>query len=184
MDTVNNNILAQVLAIKTPGRQHEDGTESLPFTVDDGGRNAAGYKGTARDCVARSIAIASGEPYADVYKALSKGMGSQRGSKGATARNGVATKRAWFKRYMRSLGFTWTPTMRVGSGCKVSLIKGHLPPGRLVVAVSKHYTAVIDGVIRDTGNPSRTLRWHLPDGSMRISHRCVYGYWTFQGKAA
>jgi len=42
------------------------------------------------------------------------------------------------------------PTMAIGSGCKVHLADGELPPGRLVVSVSKHYTAVTDGVIHDT----------------------------------
>lgn len=44
-----------------------------------------------------------------------------------------------------------------------------LPPGRLVVSVSKHLTAVVDGVIHDRYDPSR-------DGT-----RCVYGYWRSHG---
>ena len=55
--------------------------------------------------------------------------------------------------------------MKVGSGCRVHLRPGELPKGRLVVAVSKHYTAVIDGSVHDIGDPCR--------GGMR----CVYGYW-------
>ena len=42
------------------------------FIRDDGGRAAAGFKGSAGDCVARSIAIAAGLPYAEVYVALAK----------------------------------------------------------------------------------------------------------------
>lgn len=162
--------------------EYWDGTESLEFAFDDGGRSASGYRGRAGDCVARAVAIASDKPYAEVYVALSAGMGSQRKSKGATARNGVNTGRKWFKDYMRGLGFQWVPTMRVGEGCKTHLLKGELPAGRLVVAVSKHYTAVIDGVIRDTHNPTRTTLY--PDdqgraggGYGRMTHRCVYGYW-------
>jgi len=41
---------------------------------------------------------------------------------------------------------------------------GELPKGRLVVAVSKHYTSVIDGTVYDIGDPCR-------DGT-----RCFYGY--------
>ena len=41
-----------------------------------------------------------------------------------------------------------------------------LPPGRLVVSVTHHLTAVIDGVIHDTHDPSRG------------GTRCVYGVWT------
>lgn len=172
----------------------------MKYEFDDGGREAAGFKGRAGDCVARSIAIASGKPYAEVYAALAHGMGTQRagkrGKKAKSARNGVTTSRKWFKEYMASLGATWTPTMQIGSGCKVHLRADELPAGRLVVAVSKHYTAVIDGVIHDTFNPSErgdtlypegcTLpipkgAKHLPDGRGWVysPERCVYGYWSF-----
>jgi hypothetical protein len=163
--------------------QFWDGNESMPWVANDGGRAAAGFKGKAGDCVARSIAIASGRPYAEVYAALANGMGGQRatsrtGRRQASARNGVFTKRKWFKDYMTGIGFKWTPTMLVGQGAKVHLVKGELPMGRLVVAVSKHYTAVIDGVIQDTFDPQRATIWHEVGQPPRMSHRCVYGYWT------
>jgi hypothetical protein len=68
-------------------------------------------------------------------------------------------------RYLKSIGWKWVPTMHIGQGCKVHLKASELPPGRLVVSVSKHLVAVIDGVIHDTYDPSR-------DGT-----RCVYGYY-------
>lgn len=145
----------------------------LPFVQHDGGRAAAGFKGTARDCVCRSIAIVAQLPYEEVYAVLANGRGSQRMSRAtggkrlsASAREGIHTKRKWFRDYMASLGFKWAPTMAIGQGCKVHLAAGELPAGRLIVAVSKHYTAVIDGVVHDTHDPSR-------NGS-----RCVYGYWV------
>jgi len=39
--------------------------------------------------------------------------------------------------------------MTIGSGCQVHLREGELPSGRLMVQVSKHVVAVIDGVIHD-----------------------------------
>lgn len=142
----------------------------MRLELNDGGRAAAGFKGTAGDCVARSIAIASGVPYAEVYARLAAGTGSQRagkrGKRSASARNGVNTTRKWFKDYMAELGFAWTPTMGIGTGCKVHLRADELPHGRLVVAVSKHMTAVIDGVINDTHDCARN------------GTRCVYGYWS------
>lgn len=60
-----------------------------------------------------------------------------------------------------------TPTMAIGSGCKVHLRADELPTGRLVVSVSKHLVAVVDGVVHDTHDPRRG------------GTRCVYGYWTF-----
>jgi hypothetical protein len=143
----------------------------MKFVFNDGGRKAAGFEGKAGDCVARAIAIVAELPYIEVYNKLAEGNGTQRRSKHckkpeASARNGVFVKRKWFKDYMASLGFKFTATMGIGTGCKVHLRDGELPIGRLIVAVSKHYTAVINGVVNDTYNPERK------------TGRCVYGYWS------
>jgi hypothetical protein len=142
----------------------------MKFQYDDGGRSAAGFKGRAGDCVCRAVAIASGRPYAEVYAKLAVETGIQRQSRrtkkrSASARNGINTRRKWFKDYMASLGFTWTATMAVGQGCRVHLRSDELPAGRLVVALSNHFAAVVDGVLHDTYEDSR-------DGT-----RCVYGYY-------
>jgi hypothetical protein len=143
----------------------------VQIVITDGGRLAAGYTGKARgDCVPRAIAIATGRPYREVYERLSAGKGAQRASsrtarQNAHAGSGIHTGRKWFKDYMLSLGFVWVPTMSIGSGCKVHLRAGELPNGRLVVSVSKHMVAVIDGVLLDNHDSSRGGR------------RCVYGYW-------
>lgn len=173
----------------------------MKLIINDGGRAAAGFKGTAGDCVARSIAIVSGKPYGEVYRALATGTGNQRagkrGKRSASARSGINTKRKWFRDYMCSLGFTWTPCMKIGSGCKVHLADGELPMGRLVVALSGHYTAVINGVINDIFDPQRDKSWSFePDHGQplkpnqgrnvngvwtEIGGRCVYGYWSLAG---
>ena len=142
----------------------------IEFRYNDGGRKQAGYKGYAGDCVARAIAIATDIPYQQIYDKLAEGNASQRASKhtpkqARSANHGVWTKRKWFKDYMISLGFVWTATMQIGSGCKTHLRSNELPSGRLVVMVSKHACAVIDGVLLDTYDCSR-------EGT-----RCVYGYW-------
>jgi hypothetical protein len=128
----------------------------------DGGRAEAGFVGEAGDCVARAIAIAAELEYREVYDALA-GFAAERG-RPRSARDGVHRKD--YDRLLLELGFTWTPTMGIGTGCTVHLRDGELPAGRLVVRCSKHVCAVIDGVIHDTHDPSR-------DGT-----RCVYGYWT------
>jgi len=48
--------------------------------------------------------------------------------------------------------------MRIGSGCKVHLRADELPPGRLIVKVSRHLVAVIDSAIHDTYDCSRDGR--------------------------
>lgn len=155
--------------------------QRLLFVFDDGGRAEAGFRGKADDCVARAVAIAANLPYADVYASIAKGVGAERGSKGASARRGVHIRRKWFRDYMCSLGFNWVPTMRIGTGCTTHLSHGELPMGRLVVSLSKHTAAVLDGVIHDTFDPSRETQIIDPDGRVRIAHRCVYGYWVLSG---
>ena len=142
------------------------------YVYNDGGRAAAGRKGDAGDCVCRAIAITTGLPYMDVYNRLAEGCAnemhtkhSKRGKGVRTASNGVFTHRKWFKDYMEELGFVWTPTMSIGSGCQVHLRGDELPSGRIIVSVTKHVAAVIDGVLNDTFDCSR-------EGT-----RCVYGYW-------
>lgn len=172
----------------------------MQYTYSDGGRRAAGFTGDAGDCVVRAVAIVADLPYREVYDALSEGSRMQRvtrGRKKSSARNGVNTNRKWFRDYMKHLGFAWTATMGIGTGCRVHLRADELPSGRLVVAVSKHYTAVIDGVIYDTHNPSAdrgtwiypptTPAEELPKGAHWLENgngwayapeRCVYGYWS------
>jgi hypothetical protein len=67
---------------------------------------------------------------------------------------------------MAKLGWKWTPLVTIGSGCKVHLRPDELPKGRIMVQLSKHVAAVIDGVVQDTHDPSRS------------GTRCVYGYWS------
>ena len=152
----------------------------MRFFRDDGGRLEAGFKGVAGDCVTRAIAIAAELPYRQVYERLAEGNATQRRGKREmhrpkarktkvrTASHGISVKRKWFQDYMsHQLGFVWTPTMSIGSGCKVHVKANELPAsGRLILSLSKHWCAFIDGVVHDTLDPAR-------DGT-----RCVYGFWT------
>jgi len=155
----------------------------MEYVFDDGGRACAGYRGTTGDCVTRAIAIAMGLPYQEVYDEMAAGNATQRVTRKErlamvfkpsmkrrvgkfTASHGINPRRQWFKDWMAERGWKWVPTMQVGSGCKVHLRADELPAGRLIVSLSRHYAAVIDGVIHDIYDPSRG------------GTRCVYGYWT------
>lgn len=133
----------------------------------DGGRAAAGYKGHTGDCSVRAIAIATGRAYSEVYDDLNARAAmckiTKRHPRKCRARTGVCMK--VLHAYFAQLGWTWTPTMSIGSGTTVHLNGDELPPGRLVVRISKHLCAMLDGVVHDTGNPGE-------DGQ-----RAVYGYW-------
>lgn len=147
-------------------------TTAPEFIRDDGRRKAAGFKGRADDCVCRAIAIASERPYNEVYRRLSNGTAGQRKSKNVpkqkrSAAHGIYVQRKWFKDYMAELGAVWVPCMTIGSGCKVHLRADELPAGRLVLSLSKHMAAFVEGVLHDT--------WDCSRGGTR----CVYGYWKF-----
>lgn len=136
------------------------------MTYNDGGREAAGYKGHTGDCVTRAISIATGIPYQQVYDRINELAAEERPRgrrKRSSARTGVQ-KPTW-KRLLAELGWVKVSCMGIGTGCKVHLTPAELPSGTLIVQVSRHLTVMIDGVVHDTHDPSR-------DGE-----RCVYSYW-------
>ena len=139
----------------------------MEWVDDDGGREAAGYKGNTGDCLCRAVAIVTQRNYKAVYGHINSICVHERKTKSrrskSSARTGVYT--ATVKRIMRELGFSWVPTMQIGSGCTTHLRSDELPQGWIIVRLSKHYAAVIDGILHDTYDCQR-------DGS-----RCVYGYW-------
>jgi len=136
------------------------------FIKHDGGRSQSGYRGATGDCVCRAISIVTGRPYLEVYATIREIAKTERRTKKSSPRTGVSKNTT--RKLMAHYGLVWTPVMTIGQGCKVHLRDGELPLGRLVVQVTRHVTAVIDGVIHDTYDCSR-------DGT-----RCVYGYWTLQ----
>ena len=146
-------------------------SEHIGFVQDDGGRAEAGYRGTAADCVVRAIAIATETPYQKVYddlfalnrERLSRRRARPSAKQSASPRDGN-THKDTIRKYMKSLGWKWVPRMGIGAGCQVPVRADELPAGRLAVVVSKHYGAVVNGVVRDLDDPTR-------DGT-----RCVYGY--------
>jgi len=144
--------------------------QRMKWKFNDGGRAAAGYSGATGDCVCRAVAIATQQPYQVVYGALNRAAQGERITRRRRKRGRSSARTGVYKptirHYMESLGWLWHPTMAIGQGCKVHLRDGELPMGRLVVSVSKHICAVIDGVIQDTHDPARN------------GTRCVYGYWT------
>lgn len=143
-----------------------------PFRFHDGGRKAAGFKGETGDCVCRAIAIAAELSYGNVYELLKEAASFERPRKGDSRshpRTGVKIQTV--HRIMSWLGWKWTPTMEIGSGCKVHVRADELPSGRLILSLSKHVAAFIDGELWDTSDISRG------------GTRCVYGYWSKEGEA-
>lgn len=124
---------------------------------DDGGRSKYFKAQNVGDCAVRAIAIAADLDYLQVYNDLKKL------NKGLSCRNGTPPKIT--KAYLKQLGYTWIPTMTIGSGWRVHLKEDELPKGTLIVRLSGHIACIKDGVLYDTHDCSR-------DGT-----RCVYGIW-------
>lgn len=137
----------------------------IEWVHDDGGRADAGFRGTAGDCVTRAIAIGVELDYREVYDDLnSRARDRKERRRNEGARTGI--HKDITRATLADLGWHWTPTMSIGSGTTVHVRAEELPAGRVIVQMSKHVAAVIDGVLHDTHDSSR-------DGT-----RCVYGYWT------
>jgi len=148
------------------------------WVKDDGGRSESGIPRADQavgDCVARAIAIATQRPYREVHDALvvrsvqhahvdnsayGKWVRRRGGVRAFDADHGCSD--GAYGSYLESLGWKFTSTK---GQRKVHLRADELPPGRLIVRVSRHLVAVIDGVIRDT---------HDSGGAGR---RPVTGYW-------
>lgn len=139
----------------------------MKHVYNDGGRAEAGYSGDTRDCACRAVAIVTGKPYKEVYDEINEWAQIERprgGTKRSHARTGVWVRT--LKKYLASLGFEWHSTMGIGTGCQVHMKSDELPSGKIIVRLSKHYAAVIDGVLHDTYDCGRD------------ETRCVYGYWS------
>ena len=141
----------------------------MKFQFNDGGRAAEGFKHKKHcgDCVCRAIAIATERPYSEIYALILHYAKQERTGKRKQRKSDPerGVYRTTERKVMSALGWEWVPTMGIGTGCRVHLRAEELPAGRIVVNVSHHFTAVIDGVVNDTHDPSRG------------GTRCVYGYY-------
>ncbi len=146
----------------------------MQFEYSDGGRSKY-FRGSAGDCVTRAVAIATGLDYKHVYDTLSQRqyewantsrskVAKKARKLGKTSRKGIYKQ--VYRPYLVELGWTFTPTMSIGSGCTVHMRSEELPSGTIIVKLSKHLAVVRDGVLLDTHDCTRS------------GTRCVYGYWS------
>ena len=141
----------------------------INWKYNDGGRSKYFKRRANSDCVCRAIAIATETDYLDVYNLINEYAKHEHKGKRkhyiSSAEEGVSgsTLRKIMENHFH---WKWHPCMKIGTGCTIHLRAEELPKGRLIVNVSRHETAVIDGIIQDISDPSR-------DGT-----RCVYGYYS------
>mgnify|MGYP003338477124 FL=1 len=116
------------------------------FRWNDGGRSVGGFVGLTGDCVTRSIAIATGLAYRDVYQTLKNRYGS-------SPRGGVP--RSIYHPYLTELGWisdgapkiTRPLTLFHGSAA-ISVLQVQSPFKR-----TSHLCTVSEGVLHDTWDP-------------------------------
>jgi hypothetical protein len=129
----------------------------MKYQYNDGGRKAAGFKGTAGDCGARAMAIALGLDYSTVYKELAQANADNGRAK--SARNGVM--KDVYTEVLKRYGFVWMKAPQfAGRKARCSDLTGVV-----IAKQARHFVAVIDGVANDA--------WDSTE-------RMVYGYWAKQ----
>jgi hypothetical protein len=130
----------------------------MQFKYNDGGRKAAGFKGTAGDCGARAMAIALGLDYMAVYKELAQANADNGRAK--SARNGIM--KDVYTEVLKRYGWVWMKAPQfAGRKARCS----DMPAGVVIAKQAHHFVAVIDGVANDA--------WDC-------TGRMVYGYWAKQ----
>ena len=127
----------------------------MTFVQNDGGREAAGFRGKTGDCAARAMAIALEIPYAEAYRELAQANKDSGRTK--SVRNGTMKK--VLDRVLAGHGWVWHSAPKF-DGRKARYTD--LPPGRYIARMARHYAAVIDGTLHD---------------SWDSRHKMVYGYW-------
>lgn len=114
------------------------------FKRDDGGRQAAGFKGTTGDCVVRALAIMSDRGYKECYDACASANKLFNPNRAASARNGV-NENAWH--YVFSyLGFQDTG---VKASDNLTITSAYQQFGDCVVEIPRHLLAVKGGYVLD-----------------------------------
>ena len=127
----------------------------MNFIFNDGGRAAAGYKGVAGDCGARSMAIALDLDYKDVYKELAQA--NKDFGRAKSARNGL--NKEVLSNVLKRYGWVWHKApVFVGRKARCSDMRG-----TVIAKQAHHFVAVIDGV---------------PSDIWDCSEKMVYGYWA------
>jgi hypothetical protein len=129
----------------------------MAYKYNDGGRQAAGYKGIAGDCGARALAIALELDYKSAYKQLAQANADHGCAK--SARNGISKQ--IFSQVLAQHGWRWVKAPKFfGRKARYNDVP---VSGRYIVQMAGHFAAVVDGVLHDSWDSRRKM---------------VYGYWA------
>lgn len=123
--------------------------QGLRFKKHDGGRADAGFKGSAGDCVTRSIAIALQLPYRKTYTELGELMGEMSMGLETTPRNGVYAP--VYCAYLTQRGWKLQIT-------KDAYLDDIPRKGTYIANCKNHLVCVTDGVVLDAWDSRKCNR--------------------------
>lgn len=126
------------------------------YRYSDGGRKESGVKGIGKDCAVRAVAIAVGMDYKEAKKIIKDFSANGKCGSAAISRGVYKDD---LDAALRSLGWEWHKAPKFnGRKARYRDI-----PGTAIVRMSKHFAAVVDGVLLDSWDSSKKM---------------VYGYWS------
>jgi hypothetical protein len=154
----------------------------MEFIYDDGGRAAAGFKGKTGDCGVRAIAIATGQPYQQVYdeiNALAKERERVKWGRKAVSHRRSNSRTGVYKRlmdiYLAGIGWRYVGTWDGEMPWRAQRDTARFPAGPIILNKRKHYIACQDGTIRDTYDSTQARNFET--GELVPEGCAIYGYW-------
>lgn len=142
------------------------------FCHNDGGRAAAGFKGSTGDCGVRAAAIVLNRKYRLVYDDLfaiqQRFVALKRKLKGKDASPRLGVYREVLHQYLIDNGCEYVVFAGIGvPPTRVFQVVNRYPNDRVVMRLARHYSALIEGINTDT--------W------MQHPEKRVYSAWIYRG---
>jgi hypothetical protein len=162
----------------------------LDLMFCDGGRELAGYKGDAGDCVTRAISTAiawesdSRYEYEKHRSELMKRMSSWRkksrsrkakATKSNSVRNG--TPKEVYRPYLEDLGWERVSLVKFGDPTRKEMVKEDIPDGVVILEVRKHLVACAHHTVFDTWDCRETTVFVEGLATRETKPRTVTAYW-------
>ena len=152
-------VMCQITARQEQERLEAETATPLGYEYDDGGRQAAGYKGSTGNCVVRAIAITTDFGYQHVYDAMADAMkcagyarsgnayATRKRKDGKPAKGNGLNGRQVQEMVLRHFGFE---KVKLAKGPRPTYAEAHKAYGECIVSTTKHMAALKGGALRDT----------------------------------
>ena len=162
----------------------------LGFMICDGGREDAGYKGDAGDCVTRAISIATAwasrgryeyeQHRSELMKRKAKWRKTSRSkrakaSKSNSVRNG--TPKEVYRPYLEDLGWERVSLVKFGDPTRKEMVKEDIPNDIVILEVRKHLVTCANHVVLDTWDCREATLFVDGFATHETKPRTVTAYW-------